>query len=219
MNFTRGEFFVIMSFKRVCIYLMGVLIMKRFGIFILVLVVLFAFAETGVSETRGRVVPIQLALYPPAQIFPEDVSVLGLRLEIYGINDHVSGLDFGLFNRTLGDQKGLQIGGANLVDGHCSGFQFAVANFVGNGFSGWQGGLFNSANGEVAALQMGAMNMGLLNLRGIQIGIINYSRDMSGLQIGLFNAAQVMYGIQIGLVNIISDKETLPVLPFINAAF
>ena len=63
------------------------------------------------------------------------------------------------------------------------------------------------------------LNISLLNMHGFQLGLINYARDIGGLQIGLLNTAQVMYGVQIGLINVISDKENLPVLPFINAAF
>ncbi|MDD2237091.1 MAG: hypothetical protein PHG65_07790, partial [Kiritimatiellae bacterium] len=60
---------------------------------------------------------------------------------------------------------------------------------------------------------------GMMVVHGLQIGVVNYAQDMTGLQIGLFNATQVMYGLQIGIVNIISDKESLPILPLINAAF
>ncbi|MGB2768214.1 MAG: hypothetical protein WBC88_00615, partial [Candidatus Zixiibacteriota bacterium] len=45
--------------------------------------------------------PIQLALVTPIQIFPEDNSITGVRLNLlYGRNVSVSGLDLGLVNHT-----------------------------------------------------------------------------------------------------------------------
>ncbi len=200
--------------------MLGVLLMKRSVYFVFLLMVC-AMTLGCVSSfaQEDRIAPIQLALYPPAQIYAEDVSIVGLRLELYGINNRVSGLDIGLLNVTRGDQKGFQFGGCNLVDGSFGGIQLGLGNRVINDFSGWQGGLLNVAKGDVSALQTGPMNMSLLNMRGFQLGLINYARDMNGLQIGLLNTAQVMYGIQIGLINVISDKENLPVLPFVNASF
>lgn len=164
-------------------------------------------------------VPIQLSLWAPVQLFSEERDVVGLRLGVYGANAAVAGLDIGLWNQTLDRQWGLQVGGLNTVDADLTGLQFGVANLVGETVRGWQGGFFNMANGEVYGLQTGPMNMGMTVVHGIQIGVVNYAQDMSGLQIGLFNATQVMYGLQLGIINIISDKETLPVLPLINASF
>ncbi len=164
-------------------------------------------------------VPIQLSLWAPVQLFSEDRDVVGFRLGFYGANENVSGLDIGLWNQTLGGERGVQFGGLNTVEGHCSGLQYGIANLVGETMTGWQSGIFNMVDSEVCGLQTGSMNMGLTGVRGVQIGVVNYAQDMSGLQVGLFNAVQVMYGVQIGLVNIISDKDLFPVLPFINAAF
>ena len=163
--------------------------------------------------------PIQLSLWAPVQLFSEDRDVVGLRLGFHSVNERVSGLDIGLWNQALSNQRGVAIGAVNTVDGGYAGFQYGIANLVGETLSGWQGGFFNMTQGEVVGLQTGPMNMGMTVVRGVQIGVVNYAQDMSGFQLGLFNAAQVMYGLQIGLVNIISDKEHLPVMPFLNAAF
>jgi len=71
--------------------------------------------------------PAQIALFNPVQIFPENTSIAGLRINlIYGKNASVTGLDWEFINSTTGVQKGVQFGFVNLVDG---------------GFSGWQEGL------------------------------------------------------------------------------
>ncbi len=177
-------------------------------------------ASAAWSRAFYEAVPIQLSLWSPVQLFSVDRDVVGLRLDfIYGANENVSGLDIGLWNETIGSQHGVQLGGVNVVGSECVGLQYGVVNLVNESMKGWQGGIFNMVNADVHGLQTGPMNMGLTGVRGVQIGAVNYARDMSGLQIGLFNAVQVMYGVQIGLINIISDKEILPVLPVINAAF
>ncbi len=51
------------------------------------------------------------------------------------------------------------------------------------------------------------------------MGLFNYAREFTGLQLGVVNMTQVMTGIQVGLLNFIHSKETLPVLPIVNAAF
>jgi hypothetical protein len=194
--------------------------MKKSAWFWMVLVLAAALFAVPESDAQGRTVPVQLSLYSPAQVFPEDTDVVGLRLNlIRGVNNHVSGIDIGLWNRAYGDETAFQLGGLNVVDGHYGGIQLGVANLVGETFTGWQGGLFNMTRGESGMLQSGAMNLALSGLRGVQLGFVNYAQDISGLQIGVFNACQVMYGVQIGLVNIISDKNILPVLPIVNAAF
>ncbi len=195
--------------------------MNRCSVKMLRVVGLVAFlASAAWCRAYYEAVPIQLALWSPVQLFSVDRDVVGLRLDfIYGANENVSGLDIGLWNETIGSEHGVQVGGVNVVGSECVGLQYGVVNLVNETMTGWQGGLFNMVNDEVHGLQTGSMNLGLTGVRGLQIGVVNYAQDMSGLQIGLFNAVQVMYGVQIGLINIISDKEILPVLPVINAAF
>jgi hypothetical protein len=69
--------------------------------------------------------PIQVALVTPIQIFPEEDSISGIRLNlIYGRNGSVMGLDLGLVNHTTtGISKGVQFGFIGLVDSDFIGWQ------------------------------------------------------------------------------------------------
>ena len=62
------------------------------GIFVCLLCTSFSFADDKI---------IQLALFNPVQIFPEENSITGVRLNLlYGSNASVTGLDVGVVNRT-----------------------------------------------------------------------------------------------------------------------
>lgn len=117
--------------------------------------------------------PIQLALINPVQIFPENTSISGLRLNlIYGKNASVTGVDLGFINSTTGIQKGVQFGMLNLTQG---------------GFEGWQDGTVNVTAGNSVGLQTGTVNYHQGNFNGVQISIVNYSATLKGLQLGLIN--------------------------------
>ncbi len=135
--------------------------------------------------------PIQIALFNPVQIFPENTSITGLRLNIlYGKNNNVSGLDWGFVNSTTGKQVGLQMGFVNLVD---------------NGFLGLQSGFVNLTDSR---------------FEGLQWGFVNYHKGkVSGVQFGFINYAGSMYGLQIGLINIIKQGGTFPFFPIVNWSF
>ena len=135
--------------------------------------------------------PIQLALVTPIQIFPEDNSITGVRLNLlYGRNVTVSGLDVGLVNHTTtGVSKGLQYGLVGISD---------------SDFTGWQDCTVNITNGK---------------FEGFQYGIVNYADYMSGFQLGLVNYARSAKGLQIGLVNIIRQGGQFPVFPIVNWSF
>jgi hypothetical protein len=54
--------------------------------------------------------PLQVSVFPPAQLVSEDTEVDGLRLDIpYGRNDVVRGLDIGLVGEVTEDMTGLQL--------------------------------------------------------------------------------------------------------------
>jgi hypothetical protein len=135
--------------------------------------------------------PVQLALFTPVQVFPEDDSISGIRLSLlYGRNVSVTGLDLGLINHaTAGTSKGLQFGLVGLVD---------------SDFVGWQDSYVNVVKG---------------NFKGFQWGFVNYARSAKGFQLGFVNYAESMNGLQIGLVNIIRQGGVLPVLPIVNWSF
>ena len=145
---------------------------------------------TNVASASEATKPIQLALVPDIQLVPQDESIRGLRLNIYGANQNVTGVDIGLMHETRG-------------------------NFGGVGF-----GLLNIAHGEVRGLQFSGIYSGADDrISGLQVGIVNRSANIHGLQIGLANFADDMTGFQLGLWNEIKNKEQWQVIPIINAAF
>ena len=137
--------------------------------------------------------------------FPASPDVIGLRLTIpfSSKQENVSGLDLGLWGRSLYFQ-GLQLNLLrNDVKDEMSGIQVGVYNSIGFGqMLGVQVGLFNEANA----------------LRGLQAGLVNLGGEMQGFQVGLVNRSETMFGYQVGLVNIIRDAE-LQFCPLINIGF
>ncbi len=135
--------------------------------------------------------PIQLSLFTPVQIFPEDVAISGVRLNLlYGRNVYVTGLDLGLVNHTTtGKSVGVQFGFVGLVD---------------SDFKGWQDNNVNIVKGD---------------FEGFQWGVVNYAHYASGFQLGFVNYAGSMKGLQIGLVNIIGQGGMFPVFPIVNWSF
>ena len=148
---------------------------------------LMLFASNIAAENK----PVQLSLFNPIQLFPEDTPVSGIRLNlIYGKNSSVTGLDWGLVNHTTtGLTMGVQFGVVGLADADFKGWQSNAVNITKNNFEGLQWGLFNSAK----------------YVNGVQIGLVNYAGSMKGLQIGL--------------VNIINQGGQFPVFPIVNWSF
>jgi hypothetical protein len=135
--------------------------------------------------------PIQLALFNPVQIFPENTSIAGLRINlIYGKNASVTGLDWGFINSTTGMQTGIQFGVVNLTDG---------------GFKGWQEGFVNVTKGNSVGLQTGIVSHHQGHFNGLQISVVNYAATLEGLQLGL--------------INIIGEGGFMPVFPIFNYDF
>jgi hypothetical protein len=164
-----------------------------------VLFTVASYADTGSGAAAGSAGatpsgdvtwPIQLALVPKFQLVHEDNSIQGVRLNIYGRNQNMAGVDLGLAHETKGDFKGVSFGLVNIVHGEGRGLQFS--------------GLYAEATTRMA---------------GLQVGMVNRSNNMHGLQIGLANFADDMTGIQIGLWNEIKSKEQWQIIPIINAAF
>ena len=160
---------------------------KFFSKFALCLLLAFS-ANKIVAQDK----PIQIALFNPIQLFNENTSITGLRINLlYGKNTTVSGLDWGLVNHmTSGVSKGVQFGLVGLVE----------ASYV-----GWQDNCVNITKEK---------------FEGLQLGIVNYAGTVSGVQIGLVNyAANMSKGLQIGLVNIIKQGGQFPFFPIVNWAF
>ena len=179
--------------------------MSRFGILgvtaaVVLLLASPSYADTGSlkqageatvsSEDSGSVWPIQLALVPQVQLVHEDNSIQGIRLNIYGRNYNVTGVDLGLAHETKANFNGVSFGLLSLVHGEGRGLQFS--------------GLYSEAT---------------VRMSGLQVGMVNRSNSMHGLQLGLANFADDMTGFQIGLWNEIKNKPRWNVIPIINAAF
>jgi hypothetical protein len=134
--------------------------------------------------------PIQLALAPPVQLVNQDYSITGLRLNIYGSNKNVFGVDIGLMHESLQDFHGVAFGLLSFVHNDARGLQFD--------------GIYSGVDKRMS---------------GLQLGIVNRAGDMHGLQLGLANFASDATGIQICLWNEIDNKPSWNVIPIINAAF
>jgi len=158
---------------------------KNFIIQIITIVTLFAAVITAQDN------PIQLSLFNPIQIVPENESVSGIRLNlIYTKNVNMTGLDIGLVNLTTGKLSGVQWGGVNLLEG---------------GFTGWQSGFVNISKGRSVGLQTAWVNHHSGHFKGLQFSIVNYAATLEGLQLGL--------------INIIGQGGFLPVFPIFNFDF
>jgi len=144
------------------------------------------------ATTQGsdETYPIQLALAPPVQLVNQDYSITGLRLNIYGSNKNVFGVDIGLVHESMEDFHGVAFGLLSFVHNDERGLQFD--------------GIYSGVDKRMS---------------GLQLGIVNRAGDMHGLQIGLANFASDATGIQIGLWNEIDSKSSWSVIPIINAAF
>jgi hypothetical protein len=143
------------------------------------------------QPSQRREQPVQLALFPPKlQLVPENESIRGFRLNIYGRNHDVGGVDIGLVHEASGNFHGIAFGVAHMVRGEAGGLQLS--------------GIYSEA---------------AVRISGVQVGMFNRSAMVRGVQIGLVNLADDMVGFQFGLFNEIRSKQVLPVLPVINAKF
>lgn len=171
------------------------------------------FADEGMSdeqkeENRVYATPFQLSFYAPIQLSPVDSNVYGLRIGvIYGVNNKVYGVDLGLWNKSTGDQFGIQVG-ALLVsrEGRTFGLNIGgLANFSeGNEYGLSIGGLYNQANGKITGVQLAGCVAKAKHVRGLQFSLINYCEDLTGVQIGLLN---------------ICTKGSVPFMLLINAKY
>ena len=134
--------------------------------------------------------PIQIALFTPIQIVPQNKGVTAFRFNfIYSVNESVKYVDLGLINLTSG--------------GASTGIQWALVAINKGSFNGWQSALVSqSGSGE-----------------GLQWSGLNMSDNWNGLQLGLINYAKRYHGVQVGLINIIKEGGAFPVFPIVNWAF
>lgn len=174
----------------------------------------------------------QAALWPPdLQLVPVSEDVTGLRLNIYGVNRNVTGVDIGFVNVTTGDYFGFAgpFGAIyNRVDGTTTGVQWALANYTQGEVLGWQNGLLNGSRAKVRGLQTAFVNWNDItsaDVSGVQLGFVNSAKHVYGVQFGFVNYADTLRGVQIGLWNQVDSRDwdqfsPLPkVFPFINVGF
>lgn len=159
-----------------------------FNTIVMVIIILPFVLNSGI---KAQDKPIQLALFNPVQIFPENTSITGLRFSLlYGKNAKMNGVDLGLVNFTSSDQMGIQWGFVGYTEGN---------------FTGWQDNFVSITKGNFVGLQSGAVTYNSGKVSGLQFAIVNYAETMNGLQIGL--------------VNIIGKGGFLPVFPIFNFSF
>jgi hypothetical protein len=167
---------------------------------------------------------------PEPQLVPATEDVRGVRLQVYGENRNVSGVDIGFAHSTTGDFVGF--GGLftlfNHVGGTTTGVQWGVVNFTEGEVRGWQNGWFNINTAKVTGLQMGLLNWNdtsTADLSGVQLGFVNIAKHVHGIQFGFINYAVSLKGVQLGLWNQVDSRdwdqfEPLPkVFPFVNIGF
>lgn len=204
----------------------------RTALLIVPLVIGFAVPSTASAQKRA----IQLGLFAPVQIFPEEDTIAGVRISLlYGSNAAVYGVDLGIVNRTtVGDMRGYQFGIVGLAESNMMGVQDNLVNITRGKASGVQSGIFNLA-GSAGGFQYGAANVveKTGRMRGFQLGIVNYGGDVGGFQLGIVNVAENMngfqlavvnvanrtHGLQIGLVNVISHGGAFTFFPIVNWSF
>lgn len=137
--------------------------------------------------------------------WPETPDLVGIRFTIpfSTRQENVTGIDLGLWSRTL----------------YFEGIQLSLLrNDVKDSCAGVQVGLYNSVvRGDLVGLQVGLWNESN-SFRGLQCGLVNVSGDSQGLQVGLINRSETMYGFQFGLINVIRDAE-VQFFPFVNIGF
>ena len=146
--------------------------------------------------------PFQISIFPPIQIFEEEVHITGLKLNLlYGYNTAVSGFDFGVLSGA-GDFEGIQLNLANYVQEEARGLRLSLINL----------------SDDTEGIEIAPINYASVGAEGLRIGVVNVAAESKGLQIGLVNYTRHMRGIQIGLINVIAESK-VSFLPILNARF
>ena len=134
---------------------------------------------------------IQLCLFNPLQVAPEESNVYGLRVTVpYGVNNSVYGLDFGLWSETTGYQYGVQANG--LVAYHeedADGFNLAgIVNYTEKNSTGCIiGGIYSEVKNKMTGFQAAVAIAKARQVVGVQLSLFNYCEDLKGVQLGLIN--------------------------------
>jgi hypothetical protein len=196
-------------------------------ILVLVLLGLLVIPQFARAE---EVKHLQLAVFNPVQLVPEEESIEGVRLSLfYTVNQDVTGLSLVWLgvNRATGNVRGIEWGLGNWVEGACYGWQAGLVNYAKKRFVGLQYGMANVSEGDLTGAQFGLVNWtegfmhgvqyGVLNVSkgesvGIDLGVVNYNEgSFQGFQGGFVNYAAEMHGFQLGLVNYTKSLDGLQI--------
>lgn len=168
--------------------------MKHFGWILLVLLL-------GPGSQAKADAPLQLALWESIQLVDASESITGLRLNIYGVNQDLTGLDYGLLHELRGSGLGAQLGLVSLTLHDFTGIQASI--------------IYTSVGGDMTGLQHSFVNQAG-SLTGIQVGIVNLTEPVQGLQIGFYNQCDGLQGLQLGLINHDRSNSKWPILPLLR---
>jgi hypothetical protein len=187
----------------------------------LVMALLLVLALVGVVQAAEPKF-LQLALFSPTQMVPENESIKGIRLSLfYTVNKDMTGFSYVFLgvNRATGDVQGVEWGLGNWAEGSFYGWQSGIVNHCGARFVGLQSGLVNLTKGQSSGVDLGAVNYAEDSFKGLQLGVVNYANKMEGLQLGLVNYTKNLNGLQIGLANYNGNKNPLEFMVFVNWSF
>lgn len=172
----------------------------------LILSILLVLGLVGMVRAEDTTKPVQLALFNPVQLVPENESIKGISLGlIYAANKDVTGFSWVFFgvNKATGDVKGVELGLGNWVEGLFNGWQDGFVNYTGTRFVGLQSGIVSVTKGDFTGAQLGAVNWAEGFVHGTQMGLFNYSIGrFIGFQGGAVNVAKGEFsGAALGIVN------------------
>jgi len=157
------------------------------------------------STAAAGWIPLQVAVWHPAQLVPDDWDVYGLRMNLlYGKNKNVWGFDLGVANTTEEKVRGIQAGLIN-GPGDLGGISLGGINST-RRVNGCQAGVFSVAEDRINGVQLSALFNHSPVVRGLQLhaGVFgNFSEDVAGAQIaaGLtVNQAEIVRGAQLSVI-------------------
>jgi len=152
----------------------------------------------------GGTTPVQISIWNPVQVFPDDYDVAGFRCGLYSRNRHVYGLDVGVMTRADESSGGIQVNlGCSTVSG--LGVDFIIPDLIGASEPDWSV-VDNASKSNKCASYTGLQLAYVVNyaddMRGIQLaGVGNYAVRLRGCQIGGVNECRSGRGWQLGILD------------------
>jgi len=174
----------------------------------MVMVMILALCMPWAGVVFGGTTPLQVSIWSPVQVFPEDYDVAGIRCGIYSRNRHVYGLDVGVQNRADASSGGIQVGLLfSAVSGMGVDFLFPsliieaagpnwdnIDKICVNGkcasYTGLQISYISNYADEIRGVQVAFVENGAVGLRGCQFSCVNECSSGGGWQMGVLNEAR-----------------------------